>query len=254
MNTEYCVVVPVYNHYKCLESLTEKLKSLGLFIFLVDDGSEAPAKEAIEKICADDSLIECTRLESNKGKGFAVCKALQLAQTKGFSYAIQIDGDGQYSPDSIYDFIERSKKYPDAVVSGQRNYASMPKSRRYGRMVTDLWVWINTISLQIKDSMCGYRLYPLEQSVALIKNANIKHRMEFDTDILVKLYWSGLDVEHVLLDVDYSEDITSNFNLFRDNARISAMHAGHFFGMLKRIGTLVTRSSQTGSRNDKISS
>ena len=38
-----------------------------------------------------------------------------------------------------------------------------PKSRVHGRKITNFWVAINTLSLGIKDAMCGFRVYPLEQ-------------------------------------------------------------------------------------------
>jgi hypothetical protein len=37
----------------------------------------------------------------------------------------------------------------------------VPKGRLYGRYATHVWIWINTLSFEIRDSMCGYRVYPL---------------------------------------------------------------------------------------------
>ena len=46
--------------------------------------------------------------------------------------------------------------------------------------------------------MCGYRLYPLSQVMPILTRYAIGKRMSFDTDILVKLVWSGCRVSHIL--------------------------------------------------------
>lgn len=35
---------------------------------------------------------------------------------------------------------------------------SVPKGRLYARYLTHVMVWINSLSLQIRDSMCGFRV------------------------------------------------------------------------------------------------
>lgn len=109
-------------------------------------------------------------------------------------------------------------------------------------MVTDFWVWINTLSFIIKDSMCGYRLYPLAETVALISDTAVGRRMDFDTDILVRLYWRGIAVEQLQIRIRYHGDSVSHFDMLQDNIRISKMHARLFFGMLTRLPGLMART------------
>ena len=53
-------------------------------------------------------------------------------------------------------------------------------------------VWVHTLSRQIADAMCGFRLYPIAPAVALDDRVRIGRRMEFDTDIIVRLFWAGV--------------------------------------------------------------
>ena len=135
-----------------------------------------------------------------------------------------------------------SAEHPDAVISGCPVYdQSVPKGRLYGRYLTHVWVWINTLSLQIRDSMCGFRVYPLAATLALLNRAQIGRRMDFDVEILVRLHWQGVPIRNRPTRVIYPEDGVSHFQLWRDNARISKMHARLFFGMLLRMPQLLWR-------------
>lgn len=245
---KYCVLIPVFNHHSYISDLVHSLAELNLKSFLIDDGSDLYCREILESITEENESLTLFRLVRNRGKGVAVCKGLRIARAEGYTHAIQIDSDGQYDVGEIKHFIEESEKYPAAVVSGQRKYSDLPGSRRYGRMVTDLWVWINTLSVCIRDSMCGYRLYPLDNTIELIDADKIRERMAFDTDILVKLYWKGLEVKHIPVNVKYGEEIHSHFDLFMDNLQISKMHAAHFFGMIKRMPELLFRKTKRTER------
>ena len=54
----------------------------------------------------------------------------------------------------------------------------------YGRVIsTHLWVSINTLSRQIKDSMCGFRVYPLPPLIELDRRQKLGARMNFDIEV-----------------------------------------------------------------------
>ena len=118
----------------------------------------------------------------------------------------------------------------------------MPTGRLVGRYATHVWVWINTLSFDIADSMCGFRLYPLAPTLALLDRARIGRRMDFDTEVIVRLHWAGVPVRNLPTPVRYPSDGVSHFDVWRDNVRISRMHARLFFGMLRRLPRLLLRT------------
>ena len=69
--------------------------------------------------------------------------------------------------------------------------------------------------------------------------------MDFDTDVLVRLSWAGVRVRNLPTRVTYPADGVSHFDLWRDNVRISLMHARLFFGMLPRLPRLLARRLAT---------
>ena len=88
---------------------------------------------------------------------------LRHAAQQGYSHALQIDADGQHRIADIPRFLEQAVAHPRALIVGCPEYDStVPVLRLWARYLTHVWVSINTLSRQIKDSMCGFRVYPLE--------------------------------------------------------------------------------------------
>jgi hypothetical protein len=42
---------------------------------------------------------------------------------------------------------------------------------------------------RVKDAMCGFRLYPLRETLAIANRKRLSERMTFDIEILVRLAW-----------------------------------------------------------------
>ncbi len=234
-----CAVIPVYNHEHALPVVVESLRQSHLPCLLVDDGSAAACAAVIDSLAEQDG-VQLLRLAHNQGKGGAVMAGLREAAQQGFSHALQVDADGQHDLGNLEDFLEIAREQPQALVCGYPQYDdSVPRGRLYGRYATHVWVWINTLSLSIRDSMCGFRVYPLASTIELIDSEHIGRRMDFDSDILVRLFWRQQPMRWLPVRVHYPLDGVSHFQLWRDNWLISKMHARLFFGMLWRAPTLL---------------
>ncbi|HJW10420.1 MAG TPA: glycosyltransferase family 2 protein [Albitalea sp.] len=235
------VVIPVYNHGVTAVRMVQAVRQLGLKCIVVDDGSDAQCAATLA-IIGTQPGVHRLRLAENQGKGGAVMAGLRLALERGHTHAVQIDADGQHDPNDIPAFLALARAQPDAVICGCPVYdASVPRGRLIGRYLTHVWVWINTLSLDIRDSMCGFRVYPLASVVALIDSEPIGQRMDFDTEVLVRLHWRGVKVVNRPTRVTYPVDGISHFRMWRDNVLISRMHTRLFFGMARRLPMLLWR-------------
>ena len=238
-----CIVVPVYNHEHAIGAVLEGLLRHGVHCILVDDGSSPACAGVLDALAeAHAGQVTLVRLEINQGKGAAVLSGFRRAAQLGYTHVLQIDADGQHNTADVPAFLAQAQAHPAAIIAGHPVYdASVPKARLYGRYATHIWVWINTLSFAIIDSMCGFRVYPVAPVNALAASRRIGSRMNFDTDILVRLYWSGLEVVNLPTRVSYPADGVSHFRVWRDNVQISWMHTKLFFGMLPRIPRLLAR-------------
>ncbi|WP_428096536.1 glycosyltransferase family 2 protein [Candidatus Rariloculus sp.] len=239
-----CIVIPVYNHGTALRTTIAALQKYDLPTLVVDDGSGQPTRHAIDELAAEFEL-SVIRLPQNTGKGGAVIAGLRAAAREGFSHALQIDADGQHDIEDVPKLLSASEQSPNALVSGVPRYdASAPASRVHGRRITNFWVGIETLSRRTPDLMCGFRVYPLASTIALLDSRKMGLRMDFDIEVAVRLYWRGVETVGIPTVVVYPEGGTSHFRLFRDNWLITTLHARLVFGMLLRLPILIVRKTR----------
>jgi glycosyltransferase involved in cell wall biosynthesis len=237
-----CFLIPIYDHGSTIRALVTELSGYALPIYIVDDGSHEATRTELLKIKEDFPLVRLSRLPVNSGKGAAVMHGMGRARADGMTHALQIDADGQHDTRDVPRFLERGAARPGALLVGQPIFdASVPKSRLYGRALTNFWVCIETLSLAIKDTQCGFRLYPLAAACALIHEVAFPRRMDFDIAIVVHLAWRGVPVENLPTRVAYPAGGVSHFHVVRDNLRISLVHALLVLGMLARLPRLLGR-------------
>lgn len=245
------VLIPVYNHGRTIEAVVQKVFACQLKCILVNDGSEPECRSVLVGLQQRyPDQVYLFEHAFNQGKGAAISTGLKAALELGFSHALQVDADGQHHLEDIPYFFEQAQLNPDAIICGYPIFdESVPKHRLYGRYLTHVWVWINTLSLRIKDSMCGFRVYPLQASVGLINKHSMFSRMSFDTEILVRADWSKISIINCPTKVHYHKDGVSHFLAFKDNALISAMHAWLFVNMLWRSPYLLWRLMSDPPKN-----
>ena len=240
---EPVVVIPVYDHPDTIGEVVLRVLGHGVPCILVDDGSGAECAAVLDLLAATHpKRVTLLRLPANQGKGAAMVAGFRTAGRHGYTHVLQVDADGQHDCADIPEFLAQARWNPEAVVAGCPLWdESVPRSRLYGRYLTHVWVWINTLSFDIRDSMCGFRLYPLATLLPLLDEEPIGRRMDFDSDVIVRLHWRGVPVRNQPTRVTYPQDGISHFRLWADNVLISSMHARLFLGMLWRAPLLLWR-------------
>ncbi|HEY6644555.1 glycosyltransferase family 2 protein [Povalibacter sp.] len=244
-----CVVIPVYNHERAIGAVLERVSVHGLHVILVDDGSNESCARELDRLSGRPA-VTLQRHPTNRGKGAAVITGMRAARERGFTHALQVDADGQHALADIPRFLDEARAHPRSVICGRPVFdASIPGVRYYGRYLTHGMVWLETLSLEIRDSMCGFRLYPLEVIAPLLEPGRIGARMDFDTDIIVRLHWRGVATRWVDTRVTYPIDGVSHFRMLADNLRMISLHVRLTIGMLVRSPVLVWR--RLFDRNDQ---
>lgn len=237
-----CAIIPTYNHVATLPAILARLAELELPVWLVDDGSHPQQAAALAALAASHPGVDLVRHSVNQGKGAAVVTGFKAAAAAGYTHALQVDADGQHDLGDAPALLKAAEERPTAMVTAIPRYDdSVPRHRLYARYITHFWVWIETLSLELRDTMCGFRVYPLVAVTALLATTRLGRRMNFDTEVMVRLYWRGVPVIQLPSRVIYPADGFSNFRPLRDNIGISAMHTRLFFGMLLRAPRLLWR-------------
>jgi len=232
----------VYNHEHAVPAVAANLRAHGLPVVLVDDGSSDSCRLALQRLSSEtgDQLV---RLAVNGGKGAAVIAGLRRALELGFTHVLQVDADGQHDLRDVPRFLAAARAEPGAVICGRPVFdASIPKVRFLSRYITHALVWLQTLSFSaVRDSMCGFRLYPLRTVLEVVDEDGVGRRMDFDVELLVKLVWRGRTLRWIDTQVSYPTDGISHFRMLYDNLRLAGMHVRLVLGMLWRAPLLVWR-------------
>jgi glycosyltransferase involved in cell wall biosynthesis len=240
-----CFIIPIYNHHQTIGSTVAALQPFKQPVVIVDDGSDLITRQTLQQLAQQYDDITLVTLPHNSGKGAAVMAGMQHAWAAGFTHAIQVDADGQHNLQDIPQLRQLSAQHPQALISGAPVYDdSIPTGRKIGRYITHFWVWVETLSFSVRDTMCGFRVYPLASCIHLMQQVQLGTRMDFDIEIMVRLYWQGVQIHFIPTKVIYPQGGCSHFKALYDNWLISKMHTVLFFGMLKRLPQLLSHKQR----------
>ena len=248
-----CLVIPHFDHVEQFKRILPKLVAEQLTLVVVDDASPRSCFDALSLILKEnspDSIL--VRHDENLGKGGAVMTGLKTAQKAGFTHALQIDADGQHDIDAIKKLVTAAEQSPAALICGKPVFdESISKLRFYSRYITLYLVWLETLSTEIRDALCGMRLYPLQVTMPLVRNGVSGIRMAFDPEILVRAVWAGINLKFVPVKIVYPQDGKSHFHYLGDNLEIAWMHIRLIAGMLIRTPVLIRRklARRTGNKD-----
>ncbi len=238
MSFHPAAIVPIYNHPDTIVDVVAKLREWKLFVLLVDDGSDQPTRSILDFLEQDGGAdIGLHRLDRNCGKGAALLEGFEILAKCGYTHALQVDADAQHDLGDAGILLDLAATEPGALISAIPRYDdSVPIYRYYGRWLTHLLVWAETYSREIRDSMCGFRVYPLAATLALSRRTHLGSRMEFDTEIMVRLYRAGVPIRFYPVAVRYPERGISHYRMVRDNLRMTWLHIRLLAGFWRHRG------------------
>ncbi len=245
---KYGFVIPVYRHGSTLEIVVKGLAPFGFPIIAVDDGNDEENKAFISAVAEKYPLVTVVTRPENGGKGRAMNDGIRKAYEMGLTHILQVDSDAQHDISRVKHFIEKSQEHPEAIICGYPEYEKdAPKTRVNGRKFANGWIHIVTLSKDIKDAMIGFRIYPVEPYIKMLKRTlYIDSRMGFDIDVLVRLFWQGVPVISEPVKVFYPADGISNYNYITDTLRVSGTYARLCLGLIIRLPVLLVRKIKKG--------
>lgn len=220
------VVIPVYNHERMIAEVIRQAMTLGLPIFVIDDGSTDHTPDII----ADIAGITVIRHQENLGKGAALLTGFAAAVEHHCNWAVTIDGDGQHRPEDARTMLLAVGDSRRVIVVGRRKGMTgenVPWTSRFGRGFSNFWVWISGGPL-IKDSQSGFRLYPLPESMQLGVKAR---RYQFEVEVLVRAQRHGIATIEAPVQVVYQArgERVSHFRPWIDFKRNAAIFSQLIF-------------------------
>ncbi len=245
----HLVLIPSYNTGSKLVETVEAALKFWQPVWVIIDGSTDQSDHALATLADSFPGLRIIRLPENRGKGAAVLAGLIAARQAGFRFALVMDSDGQHPAECIPQFMELSARHPGAMILGVPAFGpEAPASRKKGRRVGNWWANLETLWGGIHDSLFGFRVYPVEESVAILQSIEGGRRYDFDTELAVRLYWRGVRPINITVPVRYyapGEGGVSHFHYLWDNLLLFKAHTFLTLGMLARFPTVWRLRDQT---------
>lgn len=235
----HLVLIPSYNNGpKLVETVVDALARWRP-VWVVIDGSTDGSDARLAALGLPDSDLRVLRLARNRGKGAAVLTGMQAAVVEGFSRSLVMDADGQHPADRIVPFMQAALANPDAMVLGVPQFGpEAPASRRKGRLAGNWWANLETLWGGVQDSLFGFRVYPIRETLAVLASRQAGRGFDFETVAAVRLFWSGVRPVNIHVPVRYfsaAEGGVSHFRYWRDNLLLILRHSGMVIEMTTRL-------------------
>ncbi len=206
-----CILIPSYNEARTIGAITKELKSRGLTVYVVDDGST----DNTANIAAREGAVVIAH-DRNKGKGASLIEGFDRILKESFDAVLIVDGDGQHATGDVDNFFKKMAETGADIVIGNRmlDTASMPVIRRI----------TNRIMSRVISKMCGENIPDTQCGFKLIKRnvlESIKFEFsnfEIESEILLKAARKGFKIESVPVKTVYRDE-TSNIKPIFDTIR-----------------------------------
>ena len=157
-NVETLVVIPAWNEAATVASVVTSVRSAGLVVLVVNDGSN----DATSALAAGAGAA-VVDLPFNMGVGAALRCGFKYAVRKGYTTVVQCDADGQHPVHHITELISAADATGAHMVIGSR-FASDAGSSMVLHPVRRLAMWTLSSSAsratgtKITDASSGFRV------------------------------------------------------------------------------------------------
>jgi glycosyltransferase involved in cell wall biosynthesis len=255
------VVIPAFNEAATVADVAERALRYTQTVFVVDDGSgDDTAAQLL------DLPVTLLRNDTNLGKAASMARGFVAALEQSMDAVITLDADGQHRPEDIPRLIATAAAYPGDIVIAARlqGRERMPRSRRFGNWQADFWIaW--AAGYPIRDTQCGYRLYPAALLERLAVRDGRRNSFVFESEVLIEAARIGCYARSISIDTIYGRSPReSHYRAASDTMRIVLMVAGNLIrrglsplGLLRSLGLLphpgIARNDAGAKRPDALS-
>lgn len=213
MRADLVAVIPALDCVGTIARVVEGALAHVAKVVVVDDGSGDGTAEAARQAGA-----QVETLPSNRGKGFALRRGLELALRERPTAIVLLDGDGQHDPSEIPNLIAAWCAGGGDLIIGSRwgNRSVIPPERYWTNYVgSRMLSWMSGVELL--DSQSGFRLLaaPLAARLGLAANG-----FAIESEMLIKAARLGAGIGHAPVRAIY-EGSSSHFRPVIDTVRIS---------------------------------
>jgi glycosyltransferase involved in cell wall biosynthesis len=192
------VIIPALNEEKTIKEVITGIPSFVDTIMVIDDGSRDNTAGIAEKYGA-----VVISHESTYGVGTAFQTGVEYALKNNCDIMVNIDGDGQFSPEEIPKVIEPLIAGEADFVTGSRFLAEsrvdrIPRIKKWGNKRMS-WLVSRLTKNKFFDVSCGFRAY----SRMALQRLNLHSSFTYTQESFIDLAFKKLRIKEVPIHVTY---------------------------------------------------
>jgi len=218
------IVIPAFNEAGRLPRYLDEIIAYfeshaeGYEVIVVDDGSQDDTVALVEKVGVGHPAVRVVRLETNQGKGAAVCAGMKRARGE---YRLFADADGA-TPMAEIERLDQALDAGADVAVGSRAFinAGVQIKRRWYRHVMGRTFHglVALLSVRgVRDTQCGFKLLDGEVARRLFAELTIE-RFAYDVELVWLARRHGYRVVEV--GVRWADSPSSKVNPVTDSLRM----------------------------------
>ncbi|MFH1245773.1 MAG: glycosyltransferase family 2 protein [Candidatus Omnitrophota bacterium] len=196
-----CALIPSLNEAKTIGTLINRIKTQGLDVVVIDDGS---IDRTAQVACQNGAYV--LKNKHNMGKGASLKEGFRYILEKDYDAVVTMDGDGQHSPEDIIHFIQKAAASGADVIIGNRmtSCKNMPLIRRLTNRTMSLFI-SRLCKQDIPDSQCGFRL--LKRNVIAGMNP-VSSNYEIESEMILEAHQKGFNICSIPVQTIYNKEIS----------------------------------------------
>ena len=217
-------VIPAFNEGATIGAVVAGVRAVcpTAAVFVVDDASTDETAARAAAAGAHGVL----RVSPRAGKGAALRAGFAAALAEGAELVATLDADGQHDPADLPRLLAAGRAAPDGLIMGDRlapgSGDRIPGLRLGAIRAADVVLrWLARTA--IRDSQCGFRVYPATLLRALPLS---REGFVLETEVLLGATRLGYRLVSVPVRSIYPPDRASRFRALADGTRIGWYLAG----------------------------
>lgn len=198
-NTDVWVVIPLFNEATVISTVIEGLLPTFPNVVCIDDGSNDGSGSI-----ARTAGARIVTHPINLGQGASLQTGFDYALSKGATYVVTFDADGQHRVVDAETMVERARNEDLAIVFGSRFLDGRTKPGLLKKIVLKTAVWVTNVTTRTKltDAHNGLRVIR-EDALSQIRLR--QDRMAHGTEIVVQLGKTKLSFAEQPVEVLYTD-------------------------------------------------
>ncbi len=189
------VIIPAYNEQETIEKVVCGLQASlpGADIVLIDDGSrdQTAARAAACGVIVLEHIF-------NLGYGAALQTGFKYALKGGYSYAVQLDADGQHEPRDVVSLLGALKRDEADMVIGSRFLGTKSYEMSWARKIgIDIFSSLASLVIRQKITDCTSGFKGFNRRVLPLLSGEFYPEDYPDADVIIDIHYAGFRIKEV---------------------------------------------------------